>query len=198
MLPSSRTPEGSPNRCPVCGNQVRIEPSTPPGDAPCPCCGHLLWFSPTSLPLPTRRRSSRSVPPPTPVAVAYSVSTVACAGVLSGNGGFSWVVWLGIALVFGHYVLPLLAGTARNFWDAEDYRTLNQTTGWGILLGPMVGSLCGVVVPLPITPFQGGIIGLATGSVLFSTICITLILPVRLLADSWHRLSIRCRRLPRR
>jgi two-component system alkaline phosphatase synthesis response regulator PhoP len=25
---------------------VRIEPSHPPGDAPCPNCGHLLWFRP--------------------------------------------------------------------------------------------------------------------------------------------------------
>lgn len=41
---SSRTPEGAPNHCPVCGNALKIEPSTPPGDAPCPNCGHLLWF----------------------------------------------------------------------------------------------------------------------------------------------------------
>jgi eukaryotic-like serine/threonine-protein kinase len=44
MTISSRTPEGSPNRCPVCGSEVRVEPSNPPGDAPCPQCGHLLWF----------------------------------------------------------------------------------------------------------------------------------------------------------
>jgi hypothetical protein len=41
---SSRTPEGAPNRCPVCAKALKIEPSTPPGDAPCPHCGHLLWF----------------------------------------------------------------------------------------------------------------------------------------------------------
>ncbi len=44
MTISSRTPEGSPNRCPVCGADVVIEPSQPFGDAPCPACGHLLWF----------------------------------------------------------------------------------------------------------------------------------------------------------
>ena len=44
MTVSSRTPEGAPNHCPVCGNSVRIEPSIPPGDAPCPNCGSLLWF----------------------------------------------------------------------------------------------------------------------------------------------------------
>ena len=42
---SSRTPEGVPNRCPLCGSDLRIEPSDPPGDAPCPNCGHLLWFN---------------------------------------------------------------------------------------------------------------------------------------------------------
>lgn len=44
MVISSRTPEGSPNRCPVCNNAVYIESSKPFGDAPCPNCGTLLWF----------------------------------------------------------------------------------------------------------------------------------------------------------
>jgi acyl carrier protein len=44
MTVSSRTPEGWPGRCPVCGAQVTLEPSTPFGDAPCPVCGQLLWF----------------------------------------------------------------------------------------------------------------------------------------------------------
>ena len=47
MEPSSRTPEGESHRCPVCGKDVRIEPSRPPGDAPCPHCGSLLWFEPS-------------------------------------------------------------------------------------------------------------------------------------------------------
>jgi acyl carrier protein len=41
---SSRTPEGVPNHCPVCGAEVWAEPTRPPGDAPCPQCGTLLWF----------------------------------------------------------------------------------------------------------------------------------------------------------
>ena len=48
MEPSSRTPEGEPNRCPVCGKGLQIEPSRPPGDAPCPHCGSLLWFDPNA------------------------------------------------------------------------------------------------------------------------------------------------------
>jgi acyl carrier protein len=46
---ASRTPEGQPNLCPVCGAQVCIEPSltlsdVSCADAPCPNCGTLLWF----------------------------------------------------------------------------------------------------------------------------------------------------------
>ena len=41
---SSRTPEGQPIRCPLCGKQVVIEPSALFGDATCPHCGQLLWF----------------------------------------------------------------------------------------------------------------------------------------------------------
>lgn len=44
MTISSRTPDGTPNECPVCGAAVKIVPSTPAGDAPCPSCGSLLWF----------------------------------------------------------------------------------------------------------------------------------------------------------
>lgn len=44
---SSRTPEGRDQRCTVCGTFSRIEPSSPNDDAPCPACGHLLWFLPS-------------------------------------------------------------------------------------------------------------------------------------------------------
>jgi acyl carrier protein len=45
---SSGTPEGVPNHCPICDTIICIEPSHPPGDAPCPNCGTLLWFFQTS------------------------------------------------------------------------------------------------------------------------------------------------------
>lgn len=40
---SSRTPEGSPNRCTLCGAEVMLEPSLA-GDGPCPACNQLLWW----------------------------------------------------------------------------------------------------------------------------------------------------------
>ena len=45
MTVSSRTPEGLPSDCPLCGAKTNIEFSHPAGDAPCPNCGHLLWAS---------------------------------------------------------------------------------------------------------------------------------------------------------
>ena len=42
---SSRTPEGMPSECPLCGAKANIEFSDPAGDAPCSGCGHLLWAS---------------------------------------------------------------------------------------------------------------------------------------------------------
>jgi acyl carrier protein len=42
---ASRTPEGFPSRCHVCGAVTQIEFSDPGDDAPCPSCGHLLLRS---------------------------------------------------------------------------------------------------------------------------------------------------------
>lgn len=44
MAISSRTPEGMPHRCPICGQDAAIDPSFPSGDSTCPSCGHLLWW----------------------------------------------------------------------------------------------------------------------------------------------------------
>ena len=45
MVISSRTPDGLPNYCPICGKPVVVEPSTESLDATCPHCGCLMWFS---------------------------------------------------------------------------------------------------------------------------------------------------------
>jgi len=43
MTISSRTPEGHPMCCPVCGEDTDLERSDQ-GDACCPACGSLLWW----------------------------------------------------------------------------------------------------------------------------------------------------------
>jgi len=44
MSISSRTPEGLPHECPLCGAVENLEPSYPGGDSICPSCGQLLWW----------------------------------------------------------------------------------------------------------------------------------------------------------
>jgi len=45
MTVSSRTPEGMPSNCPLCGASNNIEFSDSGQDATCPNCGHLLLAS---------------------------------------------------------------------------------------------------------------------------------------------------------
>ena len=55
MTISSRTPEGLPSRCPLCGAKTNIDYSDTGGDAPCPKCGHLLLTSSRLLRAITRQ-----------------------------------------------------------------------------------------------------------------------------------------------
>lgn len=45
MTIATRTPEGSPLQCPICGKSARLEPCIPGGDSVCPSCGHLLLLT---------------------------------------------------------------------------------------------------------------------------------------------------------
>lgn len=60
-MPSSRTPDGYPIECPVCGTFGTALVTQPPGDTVCPACGSHVWVRPVSR---ARRRfrwlSSRS------------------------------------------------------------------------------------------------------------------------------------------
>jgi ABC-type transporter Mla MlaB component len=38
------TIQGLPPCCPVCGAIYRVAPADPEAAAPCPVCGHLVWF----------------------------------------------------------------------------------------------------------------------------------------------------------
>lgn len=49
-MPASRTPEGTPNHCTICGNQMVMEHTDPPGDVVCPRCGCHLWKATFQIP----------------------------------------------------------------------------------------------------------------------------------------------------
>lgn len=56
---SGLLPDGFSGRCPICQAIVSAEPSEPAGDAPCPKCGHLIWWFKNKLsPLAGRNVSS--------------------------------------------------------------------------------------------------------------------------------------------
>ena len=61
MTIASRTPEGLPSRCSLCGAETRLEYTQPPGDAPCPNCGYLLWQSSAMLEALQRRLPQHTV-----------------------------------------------------------------------------------------------------------------------------------------
>jgi acyl carrier protein len=44
MTISSRTPDGIPQSCPICGKLSEVTPAYPGGDSCCPSCGQLLWW----------------------------------------------------------------------------------------------------------------------------------------------------------
>jgi hypothetical protein len=43
---SSRTPEGNPHHCPICGSDAMLDRCQPLGDTICPSCGSLIAGSP--------------------------------------------------------------------------------------------------------------------------------------------------------
>ena len=49
MIISTRTPEGDPLKCVVCGNEHLVLSSHPPGDSVCPTCGSHSWIATKKL-----------------------------------------------------------------------------------------------------------------------------------------------------
>ena len=43
-MPATRTPEGNPLYCLICGNEHLVLISSPPGDSVCPSCGSHSWL----------------------------------------------------------------------------------------------------------------------------------------------------------
>jgi len=74
MFISTRTPEGLPFRCPVCGAEGRISPSLPGLDATCPACGSLMWMG--TYPGRTQRGRARTRRLLRHVAVAALISVL--------------------------------------------------------------------------------------------------------------------------
>jgi hypothetical protein len=190
MIPSSRTPEGTPNRCPICGNSIHVEPSSfPTNDAPCPHCGHLLWFASKSAnlvvplsaddltvrPHPARadRRKPIAKSEERPFAtferVVWAVIAALSTMVVWLNDGlvFTTGLWLLGIVAFGQIALPLVFRRAHNFVNHYENLYLGVIFGWGLVPGPLIGVFFGVLLPFiydcGLSSFAGGLVGILIG-----------------------------------
>ncbi len=186
MRPSSRTPEGQPNWCPVCGHEVCIEPSMPPGDAPCPRCGCLLWFpsaSPAGLDGATEggERCAATPAPPVIAAERQAVSSdadlpviwavcgaVSALGIGLIDGSVAGAaLWLAGSLAFAWLGVPRLVWLAKRVSAAHRCFWCEVVFGWGFVPGPVAGCFVGLLPPLlwgwPGTALQSCLLGFLLG-----------------------------------
>lgn len=191
MNPSSRTPEGTPHRCPICGESVRIEASTyPTRDAPCPHCGHLLWFNhlagdaivsglkreyadvhtlAASPELLAAARVHKEQPFDTGDRVTWVLMTAVSTLIVCVNDGLilTTALWFLGIVAFGQFILPLVFRRTHDLELLDENFYLGVIMGWGLAPGPLVGVLFGVLLPwvydCGLSSFEGGLIGLVAG-----------------------------------
>ena len=100
---------------------------------------------------------------------AWVANGVACTTIIALTDAslVNAAVWLAGTLMRAYHGMPLIARTARRVSDAQKSFYLDVAIGWSLYPGPLVGSFFGVLAPtiwnLPVSSFQGGLIGLIVG-----------------------------------
>jgi hypothetical protein len=210
MLPSSRTPEGLPQRCPVCGNEVRIEPSAPPGDAPCPFCGCLLWFAAATTPSRTAVEHIAAAPavqPPVPIGLASSMLHYevlwSASGTVTGMGiglldrsVLLGVLWAAVSVAFGVLGIPRIARLAERLIATRRCFWRDVVLGWVLVPGPIAACFAGLLPPFlwdwPGSAFESCLLGLAVGPIFAAVegLVIVCVLVVGIWAFTGKRLDL--------
>ena len=181
MNPASRTPEGTPNRCPVCGKWASIEPSSyPTHDAPCPHCGHLLCFAGSSAdstadrarPVRPRRRIPTHEHQDEPF-TAFERAIWAALAIVSTllvalNDGlvFTTALWLLGTVFLGQVALPWLFRRSRDLVAHVESFYRGVALCWALVPGPILGVIFGVLMSIgdsDLPSLTGGMIGLILG-----------------------------------
>jgi hypothetical protein len=131
MIIASRTPEGEFNRCEICGHDLNLEPSRPPGDAPCPNCGSLVWFAPRSPSAPTKSASQaygELLPQVGDPIVLESTPLVV-------GRGFSCDIRLSASKIS---LLHCVLTCSKGYWKLRDLGSTNGTTVNGVRVNETV------------------------------------------------------------
>jgi hypothetical protein len=103
--------------------------------------------------------------------IAWAVWGVVCAWIIGAadDSVASALLWSTGSIVIGDRVLPVLSRRAEVMSERYRWDLLDVVFGWGLGPGPLVGGFFGALVPLiwelPITTFQGGLIGLVLGPI---------------------------------
>ncbi len=182
MPVASRTPEGEPSRCPICGHACTVEFSSfPTRDATCPCCGSLIMASTPSFEWQgtvTHAHTNRLH------AVKGKATYTTFEEPLVG-GDFMWLVlgaisvmlvawndglvpttgwWLMGVFVFGQFVFPWLENRARYGFLRTENLYLGAMMGWAIVAGPMTAAVMGPLLPytlgLDFPSYVGGLLAI--------------------------------------
>ena len=190
MNPSSRTPEGTPFHCPLCGNDARIELSSyPVQDATCPHCGHLIQFASAhnqpSLPQQlTHTRIRGKLLDPAPEFIEehdhcdepfssferrswIALAVVSAIIVLGNDGLLHAAIWLLAMIIIATLIVPRLYRWGHTRVDRSDDLYFGFVFGWALVPGPPVGILFGTILPAiydcGLSSLIGGFMGLVLG-----------------------------------
>lgn len=182
MSPSSRTPEGTPFHCPLCGNDVRIEFSCYPAcDATCPHCGQLIQLlAPKTQFLLDRSfahtQTSDLISEHDFHQEAFSafdrrswtaLAVVSLIVVFANDGILNSAIWWLVIRFFATRIVPRIYQWGHARLDQSDGLYLGVILGWALVPGPLVGVLFGTILPAiydcGLSSLAGGLIGLVLG-----------------------------------
>ena len=129
----------------------------------------------------------------------WIVNGLICSVIIAVADGslVSAAIWVGATLTRAYYGMPAIVRKARKLFDSHKKFYLGVLLGWALYPGPLVGSFGGAILPfiwnLPISSFQGALLGLIVGPITAAVVGIvfaTIVLGVAwLITRQWPDLT---------